>query len=61
MVAEKYASVSVLFADVVQFTKMTSNISANELIHILNTLVGGWDKMCHKNGIEKIKTIGGTS
>lgn len=57
--AEQYKEASILFADIVGFTKLSSKISANELIHVLNTIFSRWDKMCEKYGVEKIKTIGG--
>lgn len=38
---------------------MTSNITANELIHILNTIVSKFDLACKNLGVEKVKTIGG--
>ena len=58
LIAEGYKEVSVLFADIVGFTRLTSHITPSELIHTLNQLFSRWDHMCETYKIEKIKTIG---
>eukprot|EP01116_Phalansterium_solitarium_P005877 TRINITY_DN180_c0_g1_i6.p1 TRINITY_DN180_c0_g1~~TRINITY_DN180_c0_g1_i6.p1 ORF type:complete len:1582 (+),score=504.79 TRINITY_DN180_c0_g1_i6:156-4901(+) len=58
LVAEAYKEVTVLFADIVNFTTMSSQITPSELVFILNQLFSEWDLLCEKHGIEKIKTIG---
>lgn len=51
-------NVSVLFADIVDFTQTMSGISADKLVHALNALYSRFDTRAEKYGIEKIKTIG---
>lgn len=50
--------VSILFADIVGFTKMSSNKSAEELVGILNDLFERFDHLCSLNDCEKISTLG---
>nr|CAD7453575.1 unnamed protein product [Timema tahoe] len=51
-------NVSILFADIVGFTKMSSNKTAEELVGILNDLFERFDDLCAINGCEKISTLG---
>lgn len=51
-------NVSILFADIVGFTKMSSNKTAEHLVSLLNDLFGRFDKICAKTGCEKITTLG---
>lgn len=50
--------VSILFADIVGFTKMSSKKEANELVHLLNLLFGKFDELTEINDCEKISTLG---
>ncbi|CAJ0941909.1 unnamed protein product, partial [Mesorhabditis belari] len=50
--------VSILFADICGFTKMSSNKSADELVNLLNDLFGRFDNLCRLCGLEKISTLG---
>ncbi|EFN62949.1 Adenylate cyclase type 9 [Camponotus floridanus] len=50
--------VSILFADIVGFTKMSSNKTAEELVAILNDLFERFDDLCEHHGCEKISTLG---
>ena len=59
LIAEGYKDVTILFADIVGFTSMSSNISPRELIFMLNTIFSEWDSLCEKWHLEKIKTVGG--
>lgn len=51
-------NVSILFADIVGFTKMSSNKTAEHLVGLLNDLFGRFDKLCTEKGCEKISTLG---
>lgn len=51
-------NVSILFADIVGFTKMSSNKTAEEIVDILNDLFERFDDLCMENGCEKISTLG---
>ena len=50
--------VSILYADIVGFTKMSSNKTAEHLVSQLNDLFGRFDDLCEKSGCEKISTLG---
>ena len=50
--------VSILFADIVGFTKMSSNKTAEELVGILNDLFEIFDHICVETNCEKISTLG---
>ncbi|XP_045602392.1 adenylate cyclase type 9 isoform X5 [Procambarus clarkii] len=51
-------NVSILFADIVGFTRMSSNKTAEQLVGLLNDLFGRFDVLCKKNNCEKISTLG---
>lgn len=51
-------NVSILFADIVGFTNMSSTKTAEQLVEILNDLFERFDDLCMINGCEKISTLG---
>ena len=51
-------NVSILFADIVGFTAMSSNKTAEQLVGLLNDLFGRFDLLCGRHGCEKISTLG---
>ncbi|MBK9249517.1 MAG: tetratricopeptide repeat protein [Ignavibacteria bacterium] len=57
-IADTHENVSVLFADIVGFTQLSSQLPAGELIDILDIVFTQFDTICKKHGLEKIKTIG---
>lgn len=57
-VAESFEAVTVLFADIVSFTPFASQISASELVELLNKIFTTFDNLVEQFGLEKIKTIG---
>jgi class 3 adenylate cyclase len=58
IIAESFESVSVLFADIVNFTTMSSALTAEEVVDLLNEIFSLFDVLVEKHGCEKIKTIG---
>lgn len=58
LIAERYDSVSVLFADLVGFVNLTNRITPEALIALLNDLFSRFDRIAEVHGLEKIKTIG---
>jgi class 3 adenylate cyclase len=57
-IADNFADVTVLFADIVGFTVLSSHTSAKNIVEILNGIFSLFDREAHELGIEKIKTIG---
>ena len=57
-IADSHESVTILFADIVGFTKLTSSMPPAELVELLSQLFSRFDKQADKYGLEKIKTIG---
>jgi class 3 adenylate cyclase len=58
MIAETHPAVSVLFADVVGFTRFAEHVSASDLLLTLNQLFSSFDRIAARYGIEKVKTTG---
>jgi len=58
LIAEKLTNVSVLFADIVEFTKLSGRITPEELVEGLDRIFSEFDLLAEKYGLEKIKTIG---
>ena len=56
--AKDFDEVTVLFTDFKNFTKMTEQLSAHELVSEINYCYSAFDNIITKYGIEKIKTIG---
>lgn len=57
-IAEGFAEVTVLFADIVGFTQLSTQVSPQELVALLNHIFSAFDELAEKHGLEKIKTIG---
>ena len=57
-IADRFDSVTVLFADIVGFTKLSARTSPEELVQGLNGIFERFDALANKYGLEKIKTIG---
>jgi PAS domain S-box-containing protein len=57
-IAEDYDAVTILFADIVGFTQLSSEISATELVKLLNYIFSAFDQLTERYELEKIKTIG---
>ncbi|CAF0948730.1 unnamed protein product [Rotaria sordida] len=55
---ERMENVSILFADIVGFTHMSSNKTASQLVSLLSDLYGRFDDLCVQMSCEKIATLG---
>ena len=51
-------NVSILFADIVDFTQFSSSLSASELVGILNDVFSVFDELVIETNCEKISTLG---
>ena len=57
-IADGHADVTILFADLVDFTPLSSRKTPQELVRLLNTVFSAFDRLTRRHGLEKIKTIG---
>jgi class 3 adenylate cyclase len=57
-IADSFADVTVLFADIVDFTRISSHHSPKEVVSLLNQIFSAFDRLAERHGVEKIKTIG---
>jgi len=57
-IASRSENVSILFADIVEFTTLSTQVSPNDLVTMLNEIFSSFDMLTDQLGLEKIKTIG---
>ncbi len=57
-IADSFTEVTILFADIVGFTKLSSQVSPVKLVELLNQIFSAFDELADKHQLEKIKTIG---
>ena len=58
LIADHFAEATVLFADIVDFTQLSAEISPQAVVGFLNRVFSEFDQLAHERGLEKIKTIG---
>jgi adenylate cyclase len=58
VIADAYSDVTVLFADVVDFTPFTERTEPKRVVGVLDQIFSEFDALAERHGIEKIKTIG---
>jgi class 3 adenylate cyclase len=58
VIADRFDDVTLLFADIVEFTSLSSAMSAAELVGVLNEVFSAFDRLVDEFGLEKVKTIG---
>ncbi|MGI0488990.1 adenylate/guanylate cyclase domain-containing protein [Pantanalinema rosaneae CENA516] len=58
LIADSFDEVTVLFADIVNFTTLSADISPADLVGLLNRIFLVFDDLCERHQLEKIKTIG---
>ncbi len=58
VIADDLDEVTILFADIVDFTPRASSMPPEEVINFLNRVFTEFDKLTDRFGLEKIKTIG---
>lgn len=58
LVADGHADITVMFADIVGFTRLAANLEPRELVGVLNHVFRRLDHLCERHGLEKIKTVG---
>ncbi len=57
-IADAFEEVTVLFADIVGFTQLSTQMPPQELVQLLNQIFSAFDARVEQLGLEKIKTIG---
>ncbi|MEJ2757355.1 MAG: adenylate/guanylate cyclase domain-containing protein, partial [Anaerolineales bacterium] len=58
IIAEAHEAVSILFADIVGFTPLTTQLNPVEMVELLNQIYSKFDALSEKFQAEKIRTIG---
>ena len=58
LIADRFDDVTLLFADVVEFTRLSSTLSPSELVSVLNEVFTAFDELVDRYDLEKVKTIG---
>jgi class 3 adenylate cyclase len=58
VIADAFHEVTVLFADLVDFTRRSRRIGPAQVVATLNELFSAFDELALRQGLEKIKTIG---
>ena len=58
VIADSFPEVTVLFADIVGFTKFSAGVSPERLVVLLNEIFTDYDTIADNRGLEKIKSIG---
>jgi class 3 adenylate cyclase len=58
VIADHYEAVTVLFADIVDFTPFAAHETPARVVAVLNEIFSRFDTLAELHGLEKIKTIG---
>lgn len=58
IIANNFSEATVLFADIVNFTPFSAQVSPSQLISLLNQIFSAFDQLVEQYELEKIKTIG---
>jgi class 3 adenylate cyclase len=58
VIADRFPEVTVLFADLVDFTASSDRSSPERVVQVLADLFTAFDRLAARHGLEKIKTVG---
>lgn len=58
IIADSFAEVTVLFADIVDFTPLSAGMAPKELVALLTEVFSTFDRLAERYQLEKIKTVG---
>ncbi len=58
VIADSFTDVSILFADIVGFTRMSARMAPGDVVAMLNETFSIFDQLTERRRLEKIKTIG---
>ena len=57
-VADAFSDVTVVFVDLVDFSRLAKRLSPGHLVELLNAVFSAADRCAERHGLEKVKTIG---
>jgi class 3 adenylate cyclase len=57
-IADGFSDVTVMFADIINFTRLAEEMPPKFMVTLLNEVFSHFDQLAEKYGLEKIKTIG---
>jgi len=57
-IAETFENVTVVYATIGRFTEIMANVSASEMISLINELIDAFDEAAERHGVERINTVG---
>ncbi len=57
-IADGFQEATILFADLAGFTRLSSTLAPDQVVHLLNEVFSAFDRLAEKHGLEKVKTIG---
>ncbi len=58
IIADGFADVTVMFADIVDFTRISEELPPKAVVELLNDLFSKFDALAEHHSLEKIKTVG---
>lgn len=58
LIADRFDDVTLMFADIVEFTRLSASMTPQELVGVLNEVFTVFDGLVDQYGLEKVKTIG---
>lgn len=58
VIADSFNDVTILFADIVNFTRMVAELTPAQVISLLDDIFSAFDALVEQHRLEKIKTIG---
>lgn len=58
IIADGFADVTVMFADIVDFTRLSAELPPKAVVELLNEVFSRFDAMAEQHHLEKIKTVG---
>ena len=58
IIADGHSDVTVLFADIVDFTPLSERLDPEQVVALLDEIFTAFDSLADEQGLEKIKTIG---
>jgi len=58
LIADRFEDVTLMFADIVDFTRLSASMAPDELVGVLNAVFSAFDALAERFGLDKVKTIG---